>query len=103
MLFAERNTDNGNAKQNAEPKVSKTDPNATQYNPKDVHDKAQASARLWRRFHALAERAEGKETDLQGLDTEGDTDNGNHHAYTGYDVLYSGYYTTKHQPENIHQ
>ena len=103
MLFAERDTDNGNAKQNAKAKVRETDPNATQYNPEYVHDKAQASARLWRRFHTFAEGAEGKETYLQGLDTKRNTDDGNHHAYTGYDVLYGGYYTTKHQPENVHQ
>ena len=103
MLLAERDTDDGNAKQNAEPKVCEADPNAAHHNPEDVHDKAQASTRLWRRFYALTERAEGKDTDFQGLDTKRNTDDGNHHAYTGYNVFYGGYYTTEHQPENVHQ
>ena len=102
MLLAERDTDDGNAKQNAEPKVCEADPKTAQYNPEDVHDKAQASARLRRRFHTLAERAEGKNTDLQGLETKRNTDDGDHHTYTGYDVFYSSYYTTQNQPKNVH-
>ena len=91
MLFAERNSDDGNAKEYAKPKVGETDPNAAQNNPKNVHDKAQTSARLWRGFHALTERAEAKDTYLQGLDTKRNTDDGDHHTYTGYDVFYGGY------------
>ena len=103
MLSAERDTDDGNAKQNAKRKVGEADPYAAHNNPEDVHDEAQASARLWRRFHALAEGAEGKETYLQGLDAKRNTDDGHHHAYTGYNVFYGSYYAAKYQPENIHQ
>jgi hypothetical protein len=103
VLTAERDTDDGDAQQKAERKVGKANPDAAQYNPKDVHDKAQSSARLGCGLHALAERAEGKKTYLQGLDTERNADDGDHHAYTGHDVFHSGHYTAQHQPENVHQ
>ena len=60
MLFSERNTDNGNGKQNTKRKVRQTNPNATQDYPKKVHDNTQASTGLWRGFYSLTERAEGK-------------------------------------------
>ena len=47
MLSAERDSDNGNAKDNAEHQMWKTDPNASQTNPKNVHDDAEASSGLW--------------------------------------------------------
>ena len=94
VLATKRNTDDGDAKQNAEGKVCQTDPNATQYNPEEIHDDTQASTGLRSRLNALAERAEGKQTNFQCLDTEWNTDDGDHHAYTGHDVFYSSNYTT---------
>ena len=94
MLSAKWNADNGNAKQNTESQVCKTDPNATQYDPKKIHDDTQASAGLRSRLNAFAERAEGEKTYLQRLNAERNTDDGYHHAYAGHDVFYSCNYTT---------
>jgi hypothetical protein len=64
VLATKRDADDGDAQQKAERKVGKANPDAAQYNPEDVHDKAQASARLGCGLHTLAERAEGKKTYL---------------------------------------
>ena len=40
MLSAKWNTDDGDAKDNAKHQMSKTNPNPTKENPKDIHDDA---------------------------------------------------------------
>ena len=77
VLLAERNADDGDAQYDAEHQVGKADPDAAQQNPEDVHDDAQASAGLRSGLDFLAERAEGQQTDFEGLYTERNTDDSN--------------------------
>ena len=103
MLSAKRYTDDGDAKDDSEHQMCHTNPNTSQEYPKDVHDDAEASSGLWSGFDTLPERAESQEAELQGLDAERDTDDGNHHSQTGYDILNGSDDTTQKQPKYIHQ
>jgi hypothetical protein len=36
------------------------------------------------------------------LDAEGDTDDGNHHAYAGYDIFHGSKDSAQQKPKDIH-
>lgn len=103
MLSAKRDADDGDAKDDSEHQMCHTNPNASQEYPEDVHDDTEASSGLWGSLNSLSKRAESQEAELQGLDAEGDTNDGNHHSQTGNDILNGSDDTTQEQPKYIHQ
>ena len=95
MLSAKWNSNDSDAKEEAKYQMSKTNPNTTKENPKNIHDDAQTTTRLWRSLNTFSKRAECQETKLQSLNAERNTDDGYHHSQTGNYILYSSNNTTK--------
>ena len=95
MLQAKRNTDNSNAQQQPKPQMRKTDPNATQKYPKNIHQHIKTTTGAFTTTHLLAERPQSKCSHLQGLHAERNADDGYHHQQTSYEILHCRENTSK--------
>ena len=83
MLHPERNADDGDTQQYAEPQMRKANPYSSQKNPQHIHQYVQTASRTFSAAHLFAERPQGKTRHLHCLHTERNADDCNHHQQTG--------------------
>ena len=76
MLHAKGNPDNGNAEQQATRQVDQGDFPPAKQNPDEVHHNGQASRLTGAVHHFIAEGPQGIGSQLEELESERDTDNG---------------------------
>ena len=80
VLATEGDTDDGDAKQNAEEDVHQACPQSATNDPDDIQGDADAAYRTFAFFHLGAERPQAEQTQLECLQCHGNTDDGNCHG-----------------------
>ena len=75
MLSSKRNTDDGDAEQQAKEKVRECYPYSSADDPKDIHERIQASCTGGCMGNDGAKGSQRGYGELEQLDTEGNTDN----------------------------
>ena len=103
MLPAERNADEGDAKQQTEEKMGQANPKTANANPNHIHNHAQASARIPIIRHLTAKRPQSKHSQFKGLQAERNTNNRNHQQQATDQIFQSRKQTATNKPNNITQ
>jgi len=103
MLVSERNTDDGDVKQQAKKQVREHDGQAADKEPDYIHNKRQAPRSCVVLYRFFIKRQQGHLCQFQRLQAEGDTDYCNHQANTGYNVFDGNEYTSENNPDHISQ
>ena len=80
MLATEGDTNDGDAKQNAEEDMHQARPQSATNNPNDVQGNADAANGTFAVFHLGSEGPQTEQTQLEGLQCYGNTDDGNCHS-----------------------
>lgn len=78
VLFGEGNADDGDGTQRHQDEVHDRELQSGHQYPDHVHDDVERVVRLGPRADLAPERPDGKAGDLQGLDAEGNPDDGEH-------------------------
>ena len=80
MLASEGDTNDGDAKQNAEEDVHQARPQSTTNNPNDVQWNADAANGTFTIFHLRSEGPQTEQAEFEGLQCHWNTDDGNSHG-----------------------
>mgnify|MGYP003291658056 FL=1 len=100
MLFAERDSNDRNAKDNAENHMDSGNLPPSENDPQDVECGGEATFRGIH-DHFLAERPECQKAELEQLDSERDSDDGNTHYQSSEKIHYRGYQPSEEEPDDI--
>lgn len=100
VLFAEGDANNGDIEQASEEHVREPNPNTADEEPENVHCGVQTAAGGLL-LHLRAKGPQSQESELQRLQTEGDSDDGDHHCHAGHEILNGDFNAAKHKPNNI--
>ena len=100
VLLAEGDADDGDIEQAAEEHVREPYPNTTDEEPQDIHARVQTAAGGLL-LHLRAKRPQSQKSELQRLQTEGDSDDGDHHGKTCHEILNGDFNAAKHKPNNV--
>lgn len=76
MLKSERDTDDADAAAYSDAEMEKSDLDSTDQNPYYIHEYCQTSVIIWTWLHFMSERPQGECSDLDELDSERDSDDG---------------------------
>lgn len=101
MLLAEGNADDGDAEEQAEENVHEPRPKAAENNPEDIEGKADAAGWLIGRSDVGTKGEEAEKPDLEGLQREGDADNGAGESEAAGEVADGGFESAEDPPEEI--
>ena len=101
--LAPRETDDGDAKQQTKAKMGQGDPEATDEEPKNVHEHVKASAVLRLVNNVRAERPQRENAQPHGGNTERYADDGDHQQQRGYEILYRNAKSTEDEPNDVSQ
>ena len=100
VLLAEGDANDGDIEQAAKEHVREPNPDAANKEPEDVHCGVQTSAGGFL-LHLRAKGPQSQESELQRLQTEGDSDDGDHHCHAGHEILNGDFDAAKHKPNDI--
>ena len=100
VLLAEGDANNGDIEQAAEEYVSEPNPDTTNEEPQYIHSGVQTAAGGLL-LHLRAKGPQSQESELQRLQTEGDSDDGDHHSQAGHKIFNGDFDATKHKPNDI--
>ena len=101
MLHAERDPDDGDAEQYTKKNMRQAYPYTTNENPNDVHNRIQASRRVFPADYVSSERPEGQTGKFKRLETEWYSYYGEHQHQTGYGIFYRNNDSPEYQPDDI--
>ena len=101
MLYAPRNTDDGDAEQQAETDVNEGDLPPSKENPKKIHNNGQAARIVRAADDIVSERPEGVGAEFEELHAERNADDGDAHQQA-IEVVQDGCnQAAEQQPKNI--
>ena len=100
VLLAEGDADDGDIEQASEEHVREPYPNTTNEEPQDIHSGVQTAAGGLL-LHLRAKGPQSKESELQRLQTKGDSDDGDHHGETCHEIFDGDFDAAKHKPNDI--
>ena len=100
VLLAEGDADDGDIEQAAEEYVREPYPDAADEEPQDIHSGVQTAAGGLL-LHLRAKGPQSQESELQRLQTEGDSDDGDHHSQAGHKIFNGDFNAAKHKPNDI--
>lgn len=100
VLLAEGDANDGDIEQAAEEYVSEPYPNTADEEPQDIHSRVQTAAGGLLP-HLRAKGPQGQQAELQRLQTEGDSNDGDHHGETGDEIFNGDFDAAKHKPNDI--
>lgn len=100
VLLAEGNANDGDIEQAAEEYVSEPNPNTADEEPEDIHSGVQTTTGGLL-LHLRAKGPQSQESELQRLQTEGDSDDGDHHSQAGHKIFNGDFDAAKHKPNDI--
>lgn len=100
VLLAEGDADDGDIEQAAEEHMRKPNPNTTDEEPQDIHRGIQtATGGLL--LHLRAKGPQGQKSELQRLQTEGNSNDGDHHSQACHEIFNGDFDAAKHKPNDI--
>ena len=100
VLLAEGDADDGDIEQAAEEHMREPNPNTANEEPEDIHSGVQTAAGGLL-LHLRAKGPQSQESELQRLQTEGDSNDGDHHCHAGHEILNGDFDAAKHKPNDI--
>lgn len=100
VLLAEGDANDGDIEQATEEYVREPYPNTTDEEPQDIHSGVQTAAGGLL-LHLRAKWPQSQESELQRLQTKGDSDDGDHHSQAGHKIFDGDFDAAKHKPNDI--
>ena len=100
VLLAEGDANDGDIEQATEEHVREPNPNTADEEPQDIHSGVQTAAGGLL-LHLRAKGPQSQESELQRLQAEGNTDDGDHHGKTCHEIFNGDFNAAKHKPNDI--
>ena len=101
MLASEGDTNDGDAKQNAEENVHQACPQSATNNPNDVQGNADAANGTFTIFHLGSEGPQTEQAEFEGLQGHWPSDDGNRHGQRTSKVTNGSFESATDPPNNI--
>ncbi len=101
MHVAEGDADDGDVEEEPEAEMGQTNPEAADEEPQHVHEEVQTACLLRLMLDMGAEGPEGEYAQLDGLQAEGDADDGDEQEQSAQKILDGNLYAAEEYPDDV--